>query len=152
MRTEPHSTVNKNASPEINRWGGGGVGGSQNPNEESQLHSYPRTEVSSKMASSIYQIRNEEIKTLHTAPTTGVNLLSCESLSNEEAHFVRCHILEIKYQDKAQQIVSETVKAGRADSVNTIKAIRDLLQKLGTNVEDQRRKSPVSSQTTRNSD
>ncbi len=37
------------------------------------------------------------------------------------------------------------MEAGIGDPVNTIKAIRDLAQKLGTNVKDHRRQSPGSS-------
>ncbi len=38
-------------------------------------------------------------------------------------------------QDKAQQIGSDVVEAGRGDTMKTIRAIRALLEKLGSKVE-----------------
>ncbi len=56
------------------------------------------------------------------------------------------------YQDKAQQLGSEAVEAGRGDPMKTIKTIRGLLEKLGADVEDHRRKSPGPRQMTQNAD
>ncbi len=41
-----------------------------------------------------------------------------------------CHILGIEYQNKAQQIGSKGVEAGRGDPMKTIRAIRGFLEKL----------------------
>jgi hypothetical protein len=41
-----------------------------------------------------------------------------------------CHILGIEYQNKAQQIESERVEAGKGDPLKTIRATRGFLEKL----------------------
>ncbi len=64
----------------------------------------------------------------------------------------------IEYQDKALKIENDAVEAGRGDPAKTIKAISDLLEKLGERkkledeVEDHGRKSPGPNQMTWNVD
>ncbi len=45
-----------------------------------------------------------------------------------------------EYPNKVEQIGSETVKERRVDPFKTIKAIRCLLEKLGAEVKDHKRK------------
>jgi hypothetical protein len=52
-----------------------------------------------------------------------------------------CCFMGREYLDKVEQIGSEAAKEGRVDPFKTIKEIKCLLEKLGAEVKDHKRKS-----------
>jgi hypothetical protein len=83
------------------------------------------------MATFIYQRGKEEVKSVHTPLTNGVNLLS-----SKEARIVETcwRTLGTEFLEKVEQIVRNAVEKGRGDPVKTITSVRSLLTKLRVQV------------------